>query len=223
MKCSNDQDTKRGQLSAARGRRVGVLGRSRVRGCLLVTLVALTLGACSSGRAPGSKTARAEHRSSSVQGTSHLSAKEADTPAAVIQAWRAAEQTVYRYDREPWRKIRAELIADTPPLAVFPDLGRYFTGPALSAVVQSVVGIKMDELTGAKVDRLGDPVVTALHGRTATVSSCGYDSGTTTADGQPGPATLDGGAGYGQGTWTMSLTEHTWKIVSGEAVSVRKC
>lgn len=219
MKCSNDQDTQRDEVSPARGRRLGVRRRSWVRWCLLVAVGTLTLGACSSGPAPGSKTARAERRS----GSAHLSATEADTPAAVIQAWRAAEQTVYRYDREPWPKIRAKLIAGTPPLAVFPDLGRYFTGPALSAVVQSVVGIKMDELTGAKVDRLGDPVVTALHRTTATVSSCVFDSGTTTRTGEPGPATLDGGSGYGRGNWLMVEVRDQWKIDAGQASQVLSC
>ena len=189
---------------------------------MIVAVGALTLGACSNPPPAPAKARPANHVTGSASGLNRAVAKT-DTPAAVIQAWRAAEQTVYRYDREPWPKIRAKLIAGTPPLQLFPDLARYFTGPALSAVVQSVVGIKMDELTGAKVDRLGDPTVTSLHRTSATVSSCGYDSGTTTADGQPGPATLDGGAGYGQGTWSMSLTENNWKIALGEAKSVRKC
>lgn len=201
---------------------MGKLGRASVKWCMIVAVGALTLGACSNAPPAPAKASPANHVTGSTSGRAHTAANT-DTPAAVIQAWRAAEQTVYRYDREPWPKIRAKLIAGTPPLQLFPDLARYFTGPALSAVVQSVVGIKMDELTGAKVDRLGDPTVTSLHHARAIVSGCVYDSGTTTADGQPGPATLDGGAGYGEGTWAMSLTAGNWKIASGEAKSVDKC
>lgn len=189
---------------------------------MIVAVGALTLGACSNPPPAPAKARPANHVTGSASGLNRAVAKT-DTPAAVIQAWRAAEQTVYRYDREPWPKIRAKLIAGTPPLQLFPDLARYFTGPALSAVVQSVVGIKMDELTGAKVDRLGDPTVTSLHRTSATVSSCIFDSGTTTASGTPGPTTLDGGSGYGQGHWLMAQVNNEWRIQAGQANQVASC
>ncbi|MDA8280379.1 MAG: hypothetical protein M0Z63_08185 [Actinomycetota bacterium] len=182
----------------------------------VVLMVAAVVSGCG-----GSKSA--SDRPSSSGGRSSPTAVATASDAAVVQAWTAAEQTVYRYDREPWPAIRRSLIAGTPPLQLFPDLGRYFTGAALSGVVQSVVGIKLQELTGAKVDRLGSPTVVSMHGNTATVASCGYDSGTTTATGKPGPATLDGGAGYGKGQWTLRRLGAQWKIASFSTTSVSSC
>jgi hypothetical protein len=156
-------------------------------------------------------------------GGSGTSSRLAAEKRQILQAWRTAEQTVYRYDREPWPTIRQRLVAGTPIAEVFPALPRYFTGPALAAVETSVADIKLDRLNGAKVDRLGTPTVVSLHGSTAVVESCGYDSGTTTSTGQPGPAVLDGGAGYGRGKWLMDRTRGAWKIAGGTSRAVSKC
>jgi hypothetical protein len=156
-------------------------------------------------------------------GGSGTSGRLAAEKRQILQAWRTAEQTVYRYDREAWPAIRQRLVAGTPIAEVFPDLPRYFTGPALVAVETSVADIKLDRLNGAKVDRLGNPMVVSLHGSTAVVESCGYDSGTTTSTGQPGPAVLDGGAGYGRGKWLLDRTEGGWKIAGFSTQEVSTC
>lgn len=182
----------------------------------VVLMVAAVVSGCG-----GSKSA--SDRPSSSGGRSSSTAVATASDAAVVQAWTAAVQTVYRYDREPWPAIRRSLIAGTPPLQLFPDLGRYFTGAALSAAEQSVVGIKLQELTGAKVDRIGSPTVVSMHGNTATVSGCIYDSGTFTGDGKPGPESLDGGAGYGKGTWVLQKIGSEWKVARGQAKGVVSC
>ena len=200
-------------------RRAGprVPGAAGLMGAVGVVLtVAAVLSGCGGPRS-------ASGRASSSGGRSIPTAVAAARDAAVVQAWTAAVQTVYRYDREPWPAIRRSLIAGTPPLQLFPDLGRYFTGAALSAAEQSVVGIKLQELTGAKVDRIGSPTVVSMHGSTATVAGCIYDSGSLTGNGKPGPESLDGGAGYGRGTWVLQRIGSDWRISLGQAKSVASC
>jgi hypothetical protein len=186
-----------------RGRAVhGGAARSLPVGALLIA-GALLAGACGGGGGAG-----AWRRTATAQ---------------VLAAWTAGEQTVYRYDREPWPAIRQRLLAGTPIEEVFPALPRYFTNPVLEEVETSVADIKLDRLNGAKVDRLGHPRVVLLKKSIAVVESCGYDSGTTTSTGQPGPAALDGGPGYGLGKWVMVKTSSGWKIKAGEARPVNKC
>ena len=211
------QRTDRRPSAAACGSGLRASGKAGLKAAAGVVLaVAAVVSACGGPRRTLGAAPVSGGRSSpaAVAGTSD---------AAVVQAWITAVQTVYRYDREPWPAIRRSLIAGTPPLQLFPDLGRYFTGAALSGVVQSVVGIKLQELNGAKIDRLGSPTVVSMRGSTATVADCGYDSGTTTATGKPGPATLDGGAGYGKGKWTLRRLGAQWKIASGQITVVSSC
>ncbi|MCK4176017.1 hypothetical protein [Aciditerrimonas ferrireducens] len=156
-------------------------------------------------------------------GGSGTSGRLAAEKRQILQAWRTAEQTVYRYDREPWPTIRQRLVAGTPIAEVFPALPRYFTGPVLDTVETAVAEIKLDRLNGAKIDRLGHPTVVSLDGNSAVVESCIYDSGTTTSNGSPGPSALDGGAGYGIGKWTLRRIDNSWKIYSGITKKVSRC
>ena len=82
----------------------------------------------------------------------------------------------------------------------------------------------MGQLNGPTTYNLGHPTVSALTPTTATVTGCIYDTGTTTASGKPGPATLDGGgAGGYSGTWNLQLVDGSWKIITFKTSSVSKC
>jgi len=106
---------------------------------------------------------------------------------------------------------------------LWPKLADYFANPALQSEDQFLVGVKMGQLNGPTSYNLGHPTITAVSPTSATVTGCIYDSGTTTDSGQPGPPTLDGGAGGGQGTWKLVLSGGSWRIVNFRTTSVPKC
>jgi hypothetical protein len=119
---------------------------------------------------------------------------------AVLSSWESAQQTLYGYLQAPWQQDRANLVAGESAATLWPNLASYFLDPALASEQTFLVGVKMGQLNGPTSFDLGTPKVSALTPTTATVVGCIYDTGTTTAAGGPGPATLDGGAGSGQGS-----------------------
>ena len=119
--------------------------------------------------------------------------------AAVLSAWESAQQTLYGYLQAPWQQDRANLVAGQTAATLWPNLANYFVDPALKSEQTFLVGVKMGQLNGPTSFDLGTPKVSALTPTTATVAGCIYDTGTTTAAGKPGPATLGGGAGGCQG------------------------
>ncbi len=143
---------------------------------------------------------------------------------AVLSSWESAQQTLYGYLQAPWQQDRANLVAGESAATLWPNLANYFADPALKSEQTFLVGVKMGQLNGPTSFDLGAPKVSALASTTATVTGCIYDTGTTTATGQPGPSNLDGGgAGGYQGTWNLALESGSWKITSFKTSSVSKC
>lgn len=197
--------------------------RTAVGGAALVA-IALAMAGCSSGSTKGTEPNRpAVSVTSTTPPSGGLPAGSGATQAAVLNAWRSGEQTLYAYAQLPWQQQRADLVAGETSADLWPKLADYFLNPALQSESQFLIGLKMGELNGPATYDLGHPVISALAATTATVTGCIYDTGTTTAGGKPGPATLGGGAGYASGTWEFQLVAGTWKIATFKTTSVSKC
>jgi len=125
--------------------------------------------------------------------------------------------------QKPWQPDRADLVAGETSADLWPKLSDYFTNPALQSEDEFLVGVKMGQLNGPTTYNLGHPAVSSLTATTAVITGCIYDTGTTTAAGQPGPATLDGEAGGGSGSWNLQLFDGSWKITTFKTTSVSQC
>lgn len=201
--------------------------KSRVRnwtlGCALC-VSAMGLAACGSGSSSPTSTVRSSPTTSLASPTTTTTGgSTTGDHAAVVNAWESAQQTLYGYLQAPWQQDRANLVAGQTAATLWPDLANYFVDPALKSEQTFLVGVKMGQLNGPTSFDLGTPKVSALTPTTATLTGCIYDTGTTTAAGKPGPATLDGGAGSGQGSWMLQLIGGSWKIASFKTSSVAKC
>jgi hypothetical protein len=117
----------------------------------------------------------------------------------------AGEQTLYTYMDEPPAPLRADLVAGQTTTDLFPKLADYFVNPALQSEGIFLLKLKTQLLNGPASYNLGTPTVTSLTTTTATVAFCTSDTGTTTASGQPGPLTLDGGTGGARGTSNLVM------------------
>ena len=106
---------------------------------------------------------------------------------------------------------------------LFPKLADYYVNPALQSEGIFLIKLKTQLLNGPTTYNLGSPTVTALTATTATVAFCTSDTGTTTATGNPGPLTLDGGAGGARGTSNLELVAGSWKVAYGQTTGVAKC
>ena len=134
---------------------------------------------------------------------------------AVLSTWESAQQTLYGYLQAPWQQDRANLVAGESAATLWPNLANYFADPALQSEQTFLVGVKMGQLNGPTSFDLGTPKVSALASTTATVTGCIYDTGTTTAAGGPGPATL------GRRCWQWSGLVGSpagWRIVEDRLV-----
>jgi len=191
-----------------------------------IATVAIAVGVtgCSSGSSAHSSTASSANTTTRSPGTTTtLTASASATQASVLNAWESAEQALYGYLQEPWKQDRANLVAGETSADLWPKLADYFTNPALQSEDEFLVGVKMGQLNGPTTYNLGHPAVSGLTATTAIVTSCIYDTGTTTADGKPGSAILDGGAGGGSGTWNLQLVDGSWKIATFKTMSVSRC
>ena len=201
--------------------------KSRVRNWTLgfaLCVAAMGLAACGSGSSSPTSTVRPSPTTSLASPTTTTTGgSTTGDQAAVLNAWESAQQTLYGYLQAPWQQDRANLVAGQTAATLWPDLANYFVDPALKSEQTFLVGVKMGQLNGPTSFDLGTPKVSALTPTTATVTGCIYDTGTTTAAGKPGPATLDGGAGSGQGSWMLQLIGGSWKIASFKTSSVAKC
>jgi hypothetical protein len=191
-------------------------------------VLTIVMASCSSGPATHAATSTSVTRStastSATTATTATSSPASATQTAILNAWQSAEQTLYAYLQGPWQQDRADLVGGETSADLWPKLANYFTNPALQSEDEFLVGVKMGQLNGPTTYNLGRPVVTAITPTSATVTGCIYDSGTTTASGKAGPATLDGGgAGGYMGTWNLQLVNGSWKIVSFKTSSVSKC
>lgn len=199
-------------------------------GIAMLAVASIALTACSSGTDPNLQSIPATLPSpaSSARSASSTTTTSTTTPAqgAVITAWAKASQLLYAYMDEPPAPLRADLVAGETTADLFPKLADYYVQPALGSESMFLLKLKMKLLNGPTSYNLGTPKVTALTATTATVAFCGSDTGTTTASGQPGPPTLDGSlpnVGGGKGTSSLVLVSGSWKIASGQTVSVAKC
>lgn len=189
--------------------------------------VAVAAAGCSSGSSaprthpnvPGSTSTTAAPTGTSTTTSAPLNAAR----TAVLDEWESAQQTLYGYLQGTWQQDRADLVAGETSTDLWPKLANYFTGTALQSEDEFLVGVKQGELNGPTTYNLGHPAVSSLTTTSAVVTGCIYDSGTTTAAGKPGPATLDGGAGGGSGTWDLELADGSWKITAFKTTSVSKC
>lgn len=189
--------------------------------------VAVAAAGCSSGSSaprthpnvPGSTSTTAAPTGTSTTTSAPLNAAR----TAVLDEWESAQQTLYGYLQGTWQQDRADLVAGETSTDLWPKLANYFTGTALQSEDEFLVGVKQGELNGPTTYNLGHPQVSSLTTSSAVVTGCIYDSGTTTAAGKPGPATLDGGAGGGSGTWDLELADGSWKITAFKTTSVSKC
>ena len=187
----------------------------------LAGIAAVAAAATMAGCSSGSPTHPGTSSSASTTTTSSGSVNAAQ--AAVLNAWESAEQTLYGYLQKPWQQDRAGLVAGETSADLWPKLSDYFTNPALQSEDEFLVGVKMGQLNGPTTYNLGHPAVSSLTATTAVVTGCTYDTGTTTAAGQPGPATLDGEAGGGSGSWNLQLFDGSWKITTFKTTSVSQC
>ena len=142
---------------------------------------------------------------------------------AVITAWEGAERTVYGYQQQPVAPERAKLVAGDSAAERWPTLDSYFTGAALKSTTDFLTKTTLAAVNGPASYNLGHPTVTTMAASTASITSCIYDSGTTTASGQPAPTELAGGAGSGRGTWDLQLSGGSWKVASFRTTTVPKC
>jgi len=203
--------------------------RRRWHGGLLVGVVVVGSVCCSCSGPGVARSATSGHRS--ADGSTSLrmtrpargAAESAVERQDVLRAWVAAERTVYRYNDEPSAPLRADILAGETSASLFPDLATYFTGAALDTVTNFLTALKVNMLRGPTSYNLGHPKVVDLTATTATVESCGYDSGTTTASGTPAPPNLDGGAGFGVIHAEMIITTGSWKISTFSTRSVSAC
>jgi hypothetical protein len=186
---------------------------------------ALTMAACSSGTDSSLQTAPPKPKPPTTSSTANpnLPAGTASTQQAVLNAWLAADQTLYAYMDEPPAPLRADLVAGQTTADLFPKLADYYMNPALQSEGIFLIKLKTQLLNGPTSYNLGNPTVTALTATTATVAFCTSDTGTTTATGKPGPLTLDGGAGGARGTSNLELVAGSWKVASGQTTGVAKC
>ena len=155
--------------------------------------------------------------------TTTSSGSDGATQAAVLNAWESAQQTLYGYQQQPWQRDRANLVAGETSADLWPKLANYFTGAALQTQINFLLKTKMGEVSGPTTYDLGHSTVSALTATIAIVTGCIYDTGTTTASGQPAPSNLGGGAGSYSGTWNLQLVSATWKIASFQTTTVSKC
>ena len=187
-------------------------------GAAALAVAAAALAGCSSGPA---------HKASTISttpvSTVSLPPGSSAAQATVLTAWEDAEQTLYSYLLQPWQQDRADLVAGETSADLWPKLADYFTSQALQSEDEFLVGVKMAQLNGPTMYNLGHPAVAAINAATATVTSCLYDTGTTTASGQPAASNLGGGAGSYDGTWDVQLISGTWKIASFQTTTVSKC
>jgi len=195
-----------------------------------VTAAVVGMAGCSSGLSTQSGTGRVPSTTTRPSTTTHSavttttsSGSEGTTQAAVLNAWESAQQTLYGYMDQPWPRARADLVAGETTADLWPELADYFTNPALQSEGVFLIGVKTSQLNGPATYNLGHPVVTSVTATTATVTGCIYDTGTTTASGAPGPATLDGGVGASSGWWDLELLDGSWRITSFEETSVSQC
>ena len=195
----------------------------RVAAAVAITAVAAALAGCSSGSSSPSRKSRTSTTKAGTSASTTSPTLPNSAEAAVLNAWESAEQTLYGYLQRPWQQERADLVAGETSATLWPKLADYFVNPALQSESTFLVGVKMAQLNGPTTYNLGHPAVSALTNTTATVTGCIYDTGTTTNSGQPGPATLDGGAGGGRGTWDLQLVSGSWKIANFSTTSVPKC
>ena len=187
---------------------------------LSAVAMAIVMAGCSSSPATNATTSTSVTRTS---GSTSATTASSQASAAVLNAWESAEQTLYGYLQASWQQARADLVGGETSANLWPKLADYFSNPALQSEDEYLVGVKMGQLNGPTTYNLGHPMVTAVTPTTATVSACLYDTGTTTAAGQPGPATLGGGAGYASGTWQLQLVDGSWRITTFHTTTVAKC
>jgi hypothetical protein len=191
----------------------------------ILVAAALVMAACSSGSDSPLQSAPAKKNSSATSSTANpnLPASTASTQQKVLTAWLAADETLYAYMDEPPVPLRADLVAGQTTMDLFPKLTQYYVNPALQSEGIFLIKLKTQLLNGPTSYNLGKPTVTVLTATTATVAFCTTDTGTTTASGQPGPLTLDGGAGGARGTSNLELVSGSWMIASAQSTGVAKC
>ncbi len=188
--------------------------------------IAFVAAGCSSGSTTHPGTSSSVTRTTGSSATTTTSTRAGTTQTAVLNAWESAEQTLYSYLQGTWQQDRADLVAGETSADLWPKLADYFTSPVLQSENTFLVGVKMGQLNGPTSYDLGHPVVSSLAATTATVTGCIYDTGTTTASGQPGPLSLDGfdaAEPYARGTWELQLTGGSWKVSNIQTTSVLKC
>jgi hypothetical protein len=191
----------------------------------ILVATALSMAACSSGSDSNLQTAPTNQKSSTTSSTANpkLPTSTASTQQKVLDAWLAADETLYAYMDEPPAPLRADLVAGQTTLDLFPKLTQYYVNPALQSEGIFLIKLKTQLLNGPTTYNLGNPTVTDLTPTTATVAFCTTDTGTTTASSQPGPLTLDGGAGGARGTSNLKLVSGSWMIASAQSTGVAKC
>ena len=214
------RNTETGSRTFCRRQRV----RRMMTGVVALATTVLTLSGCVGGN-PNLQTAPPKPKPTTTASTANpaLPASTASTQQAVLAAWESAEQQLYAYMDEPPAPLRADLMAGETTTDLFPKLANFYTATVLQSEYTFLFGLKMGLLNGPTSYNLGHPSVTALTASTATVAGCYTDTGSTTATGQPAPATLDGGKGGGQGTWSLQLIAGAWEIASYSTTSVKTC
>lgn len=188
-----------------------------------VAMAVIAVASCGSSAPSSSKPTHPPLSTSTTGPEGATTNSSKSTSAAVVNAWESGELILYDYLAIPWQGDRAKLIAGETAATLWPTLSRYFINRALQSEQHYLRGVRMAELSGPVTFDLGNPMATSLTSTSATVTSCVYDTGTMTADGKPGPATLGGGASSSDGTWILQLVRGAWKIASFKLLSLAHC
>ena len=77
-----------------------------------------------------------------------LPAGTASTQQRVLNAWLAADQTLYAYMDEPPAPLRADLVAGQTTADLFPKLADYYVNPALQSEGIFLIKLKTQLLNG---------------------------------------------------------------------------
>ncbi|MHB1988674.1 MAG: hypothetical protein ACYCSF_11935 [Acidimicrobiales bacterium] len=130
------------------------------------------------------------------------------SPSAVAEAWVSSEEAFYRAGR----------LGDpeyAPLISSFAS-----SSPVLAHVVSWLTALYDAGVVAPFSYRLGNVHVTRITTRTATLTGCAYDAGSTyRVSGAPAPPGLGGGAGLTASVVTLRRAAGRWLVWSAESSS----
>ena len=170
--------------------------------CAIAVAIAAT--GCTSGR------------TSAHAGADHATMTTAVSPvdSRVLAAFRGALDAEYAVGSEP--AVAGDMAAANA-VGRDPRLSSAFTGVAYTQTWTGIANSHMNGVQGPSTYTLAEARVSSLtpvnDPTSATVSACFFDAGDfVTATHAPVTAPAGTGAGWAFGTWTLTMTDGTWKV-----------